>query len=81
MDLFPSGHALGSIAVFGALAFSAWPSRWRWPLLVSGAAFVLAFGVSLVFFRTHYPSDVLAGWCLGIAWVGMLRIAFEPWLR
>jgi undecaprenyl-diphosphatase len=64
-DLFPSGHATGSAAVFGTLAFAAWNTRWGWPLLLAGAAFVIVFGVSLVYFRAHYASDVLGGWCLG----------------
>ena len=73
---FPSGHAMGEIAVVAALALLAWPTRWRWWTLVLGVGFIVAYGASVVFLREHYPSDVLAGWCLGGAWVALLWVAF-----
>jgi membrane-associated phospholipid phosphatase len=79
-DLFPSGHATGSMAVLVALAFATWSSRWRWPVVGIGTAFVFAFGLSLVFFRTHYPSDVVAGWCVALSCVAALRFGLERWV-
>lgn len=35
-----------------------------------GAAVILTFlvGLSRLFMGVHYPSDILAGWCLGTGW-------------
>jgi undecaprenyl-diphosphatase len=70
---FPSGHATAGVASLGALAVLAaerLPSRraraWLW-----GVVFVLgvAIGLSRIALNVHYVTDVLAGWCLGLAWL------------
>lgn len=66
---FPSGHAMGSMALATALVVLAWPTRWRWPALLVGGLFVLLVGVSRVYLGVHYPSDILAGWMASLAWV------------
>lgn len=69
---FPSGHAGGSAAVYGALALLgvAGVARWARLLLVTGAAVLVgAVAVSRVLLGVHYPSDVAAGVALGLAWV------------
>lgn len=75
---FPSGHAMGSMTLACVLACLAWDTRWRWPVLVAGAAFSLGVGLSRVYLGVHYPSDVLAGWAAAIAWtLGVRLIAFR----
>ena len=69
---FPSGHAMSSTALAVALASLAWGTRWRWWAVGGGALFALGVGVSRVYLGVHYPSDVLAGWCAGLAWVSGL---------
>ena len=69
---FPSGHAGGSAAVYGALAlvFSARIARWARLMLTTGTALLVgAVAVSRVLLGVHYPSDVAAGVALGLAWV------------
>ena len=66
---FPSGHAMGSMALAAALVVLLWPTRWRWITLVVGSLFVLLVGVSRVYLGVHYPSDILAGWAASLAWV------------
>ena len=68
---FPSGHAMGGIAFFLALHLLLWrtlPRRWRWIGLL-GLALALVIGVSRPYLQVHYPSDILAGWAFGSAWV------------
>ena len=67
---FPSGHAMGSLAVVAALVVLAWPTRWRWPVLILGGLFVLGVGLSRLYLGVHFPSDVLAGWAASLLWVG-----------
>lgn len=66
---FPSGHATSSMAVASALVILLWPTKWRWLALLGGAAFTLCVGLSRIYLGVHFPSDVLAGWCVGLAWV------------
>jgi len=66
---FPSGHAMGSMALAAALVVLAWPTRWRQVTLIVGSLFVLLVGLSRVYLGVHYPSDILAGWTASLAWV------------
>jgi undecaprenyl-diphosphatase len=79
---FPSGHAMGSIAIVGSLVIVAfaWPIRKRWrPGLVAVAVpLVLGVAVSRVYFGVHYPSDVIGGQLAGAAWVAALTGWFYP---
>jgi membrane-associated phospholipid phosphatase len=68
---FPSGHSLNSMAVIGlltVLAMREWPAR-RVLLAALGAFLVLVIGFSRVYLGVHWPSDVLAGWVIAVAWL------------
>jgi membrane-associated phospholipid phosphatase len=68
---FPSGHTTNATIAFGLLAFIATRSvpRHRW-LCVGIAVFLSgAVGLSRVYLGVHWPTDVLGGWILGIAWL------------
>ena len=68
-DSFPSGHALSSASFATAVILIAWPDRrLRWPAFIVGVGYALAVGVSRMYLGVHYPADVAAGWCLGVAW-------------
>jgi membrane-associated phospholipid phosphatase len=68
---FPSGHALSSIAVYGALAYVfADRLRSRWARAVGFgvlALLVAAIGFSRLYLGVHYLTDVLAGYSAGLA--------------
>jgi len=74
---FPSGHSMYSAAFVTALILLAWNTKVRWLALVLGTLFTLIVGWSRVNLGVHYPTDVLAGWLTGVAWVlgvyGVLR--------
>jgi membrane-associated phospholipid phosphatase len=72
---FPSGHAMSSMAFVMVLIVLAWKTRWRWLVAISGGLFVVGIGWTRLYLGMHYPSDVLAGWLLAIAWsVGVLLL-------
>ena len=69
---FPSGHAMMSAVIyltFGAL-MARFANRTRVKIfgIVMGLVLTVLVGVSRVFLGVHWPSDVLAGWCVGAAW-------------
>ncbi len=69
---FPSGHSMMSAAVylsFAALLARREPSpRIRTYILSVALVLVLLIGISRVYLGVHYPTDVLGGWLLGLAW-------------
>lgn len=71
---FPSGHAIGSMALLSALVVVLWPTRWRWPALIVAAVSIGVVGLSRVYLGVHYPSDVLAAWVAGLAWTVGLHL-------
>lgn len=66
---FPSGHAMASSALYFALVYVAWRTRWRWAAVFGGGILVILIGFSRLYFGVHYPSDVLAGWLVSFIWV------------
>lgn len=69
---FPSGHSLMSAVVYltiGSMLTNIVASV-RLKCYFLGVAAFLAFlvGLSRLGMGVHYPSDVVAGWCLGLAW-------------
>ena len=64
---FPSGHALWSLGALLLLALLYEPRRRGSTTIVVVAVVVaVAVGASRVVVGVHYPSDVLAGWCLAV---------------
>jgi undecaprenyl-diphosphatase len=81
---FPSGHAALSAITYltlGAILARTHPSVRIRIYFMSLAAFVTGFvGLSRVYLGVHYPTDVLAGWCIGTAWA-MGCWALMTWLQ
>lgn len=70
---FPSGHAMMSFSFYGLLIIMVYNSTLSLPvksLLISMLATCIVFiGVSRVYLRVHYASDVAAGYTLGLMWL------------
>ena len=60
---FPSGHSSGAVSLYGSLAAHEKKNRL---LLVIAILLPLLVGFSRVVVGAHYPTDVLAGWLLGL---------------
>lgn len=80
---FPSGHAMATMALAAALLVVSWGTRYWRVVLAAAVVYVVSVGASRVILGVHFPSDVLAGWCLTLIWVGILVLFLRlvvPWI-
>ncbi len=75
---FPSGHALFAFCFF-AMGAALLAPRLRYLALrrlvwATAVIFVVAIGFSRIYLGVHYPSDVLAGYTVGLIWSGVLAV-------
>lgn len=77
---FPSGHASGAVVVYGMLSYVLvrnLPRAWHLPLILLAAVIAFSTGWSRIFLQYHYPSDVLAGFASGSAWLAVCIAILE----
>jgi membrane-associated phospholipid phosphatase len=79
---FPSGHAAGSMVVYGMLAYVIIrhaPRRWHLPFAAIAMLLIVFVGASRVLLRVHYFSDVVAGWMTAATWTALCVAGLEAW--
>jgi undecaprenyl-diphosphatase len=81
---FPSGHAMLATVTYltlGALLAEVQPRK-RVKAYLLGWAVTLSvlIGASRIYLGVHWPTDVLAGWCVGSAWA-LLCASVALWLQ
>jgi len=79
---FPSGHVLDATVFYGVMLLvflPIIPPRLRKLATGLAIALVAAIGFSRVAIGVHYPSDVMGGWLLGVAWLAITAHAFGHW--
>jgi undecaprenyl-diphosphatase len=78
---FPSGHAMGSFIIFGALAYIVLRRRWPWAAKSACLALALTMavlvGLSRVYLGVHWASDIAGAWSAGTVWLTAAVVAFE----
>ena len=74
---FPSGHAIASLALAGSLMLIFWKTKWWLTSVILGITYVLLVGLSRLYFGVHYPTDILAGWAVAIAWLMIVTSIFK----
>ena len=78
---FPSGHATSGFIFYGLIAYLVWktniPKMYKYFIGSIFVLFSLLIGFSRVYLRMHYPSDVIAGFCIGFAWLILIILLFE----
>jgi undecaprenyl-diphosphatase len=76
---------MSALICYGLLAYllvPKMPSRfWKWIVVLSALALMLFVGISRVFEGSHYLSDVIGGYALGLAWASLVYTLLENLLR
>ena len=72
---FPSGHSSAAFIFYGLIIYllsrTAILRKFKYPAYACIALLSLLIGFSRVYLRVHYASDVLAGFCIGAAWLSL----------
>ena len=78
---FPSGHSLGGFTFSGVLIYLLWRITIRtflkWLLSALLVLFALLIGLSRIYLRVHFASDVLGSLFLTIIWLSLTFVLFE----
>jgi undecaprenyl-diphosphatase len=73
---FPSGHAMTSTIAYGCIAYLVGrlgsTPRLRWSVWGVALVLICSIGFSRMYLGVHYPSDVLAGFFGGVAWLAFV---------
>lgn len=78
---FPSGHAMSSMSFVAALIILTWGTRWSWIVGTVGIGFVGAIAWTRLYLGVHFPSDILAGWMVSLAWAIGVSLIIRPHLK
>lgn len=73
---FPSGHALGSLVLYGFIAYILATHYSKYAKLIYSLTVILiaAIGISRLYLGVHWPTDIIAGYGTGFLWL-MICIA------
>jgi membrane-associated phospholipid phosphatase len=70
---FPSGHAIMSVTFYGLLIYitsqTIKDKPLKWLLIISFLLLIQLIGLSRVYLRVHYASDVAVGYIVGTSWL------------
>jgi undecaprenyl-diphosphatase len=81
---FPSGHSMIAMAFFGLIIYFVWHYEedrrqcWIWTICFS--IVIALIGISRIYLGVHYASDVVAGFCVSMAWLAVYTKLFCPLL-
>jgi undecaprenyl-diphosphatase len=78
---FPSGHAMSAAVVYGTVAYLAARLEHgrlaRAVTLLAAGVLILLICASRLYLGVHYPSDIIAGIVVGVAWAGFCMAMLE----
>jgi membrane-associated phospholipid phosphatase len=70
---FPSGHSTSSLIFCAVLIYGLWHSNAPRYLRIAGVILLMlligSIGLSRIVLALHYPTDVVAGFCIGTIWL------------
>ena len=68
---YPSGHALGSVVLYGFIAYLMATFYPRYASAIYAIAIVLMLGIgfSRLYLGVHWPTDIVGGYGVGLLWI------------
>ena len=68
---FPSGHAIGSIVLYGFLGYLLANRYPKLTVLIYSltSILIIAIGFSRLYLGVHWPTDIMAGYAIGFLWL------------
>ena len=78
---FPSGHSSVSLAFYGFVAYLVYLSKYskKKKIIISSLLLLLSFliGISRIYLGVHYPTDVLAGFMVGLIYLIIFILIYD----
>jgi len=68
---FPSGHAIGSIVLYGFLGYLLANRYPKLAVIIYSltSILIIAIGFSRLYLGVHWPTDIMAGYAIGFLWL------------
>lgn len=77
---FPSAHSIYAIVIAYILLFIFRKHTYIKVIAILSILWPLIMGLSRVYLGAHYPTDVVAGWSIGLMWIALLQCAFSKFV-
>ncbi len=78
---FPSGHGFVALSFYGLIAYFLWRGSRRWWtkifIFIATVSIIVAIGLSRIYLGVHWPTDVLASYASGAAWLTVIITGLE----
>ncbi|HKC27210.1 MAG TPA: phosphatase PAP2 family protein [Jatrophihabitans sp.] len=66
-NIFPSGHAANAVVLYGVVAWviASFGPRWRKAAIIAATFLSVTVGLTTIYLRTHWFTDIIGGWLAG----------------
>jgi undecaprenyl-diphosphatase len=79
---FPSGHALGSLVLYGFIEYllSQYYPKFAQLIYIFTVTLIFLIGLSRLYLGVHWPTDIIAGYGIGFLWLTLCLtwLTFNP---